>query len=303
MDDYPVPSPSAARVPRNLDEAARQRLASLGYISASATPVVRKDAPRPADMTALLEVIDKASGLFSAGQYAKAIPLLEQIRATDPYNLDATLRLATAHSMLGHDAQAVALFERAAAIAPESPDVRVYLGLHYARAKDWDRALPLLEQAVVAMPDRVAVLEALVEIRGEQGDVTEAIRLQQKIDTLRTPTPADLVRLGELAMEAGQTSTATTAFEGARALQGASFTHDLDLGVLYLVGAALRQGARPRSTACRQPAPTIRWRSSSAPRSACSCASLTPPARIEAARKGADAETRPLIERERLFQR
>jgi choline-sulfatase len=302
MDDYPVPSPSAARVPPNMDEAARQRLASLGYISASATPVVRKDAPRPADMTALLEVIDKASGLFSAGLYAKAIPLLEQVRARDPYNLDATLRLATAHSMLGDDAQAVALFERAAAMAPESPDVRVYLGLHYAREKDWDRALPLLEQAVVAMPDRVAVLEALVEIHGEQGDVTEAIRLQQKIDTLRTPTPADLVRLGELAMEAGQTSTATAAFEGARALQGAGFAHDLDLGVLYL---SAQHFDKARTALDRVASTSPDYPMALFKRAQVSVLLREPdaPARIEAARKGADAETRPLIERERLFQR
>ena len=68
--------------------------------------------------------------------------------AADPSNLDAALRLATAHSSLGHEQKAEELFRRAAAIAPQSQDVRTYLALHYARTKDWPRAVPLLEQVV-----------------------------------------------------------------------------------------------------------------------------------------------------------
>ena len=53
LDDYPVPSPEAARAPAALSAADRQTLASLGYVSATAAPVVRKDAPRPVDMVRL----------------------------------------------------------------------------------------------------------------------------------------------------------------------------------------------------------------------------------------------------------
>jgi len=300
-DDYPVASPASARTPDNLDEAARQRLASLGYISAGAAPVVRKDAPRPADMAGLLDTIDKASGLFTAGLYAQAMPLLEQIRARDPYNLDATLRLATAHSMLGQNGQAVALFEHAASLAPESPDVRVYLGLHYARTKDWGRALPLLEKASAETPDRVAVLEALVDARTEQDDIADAIRLQQKINSLRSPTGDDLVKLGELEMEAGQTSAATAAFEGARALQGQSFTHDLELGVLYL---SAQHFDKARTALDRVPPSSPDYSMALFKRAQVSVLLREPDAtaRIDAAKKGADAETRPLIERENLFK-
>jgi len=301
MDDYPVASPASARTPDNLDEAARQRLASLGYISAGAAPVVRKDAPRPADMAGLLDTIDKASGLFTAGLYAQAMPLLEQIRARDPYNLDATLRLATAHSMLGQNGQAVALFEHAASLAPESPDVRVYLGLHYARTKDWGRALPLLEKASAETPDRVAVLEALVDARTEQDDIADAIRLQQKINSLRSPTGDDLVKLGELEMEAGQTSAATAAFEGARALQGQSFTHDLELGVLYL---SAQHFDKARTALDRVPPSSPDYSMALFKRAQVSVLLREPDAtaRIDAAKKGADAETRPLIDREKLFK-
>ena len=38
----------------NLDPDAMRRLASLGYVGATAAPIVRKDAPRPADMMPVL---------------------------------------------------------------------------------------------------------------------------------------------------------------------------------------------------------------------------------------------------------
>jgi Tfp pilus assembly protein PilF len=130
---------------------------SLGYIGATAPPVVRRDAPRPADMVRLFEIIDKASGLFVRERYADAVPLFERVLAADPDNLDATLRLATSHSWLGHEQQAVNAFERASRIAPQSIDVRTYLALHYARGPEWQRAAPLLEQVIAEVSLRVRV--------------------------------------------------------------------------------------------------------------------------------------------------
>jgi len=60
-------------------------------------------------MTALFGDLERASALFTSGDYIAAIPVLTRILAADPNNLDATLRLATAHSSLGHDALAVGL--------------------------------------------------------------------------------------------------------------------------------------------------------------------------------------------------
>ena len=131
-------------------------------------------------MTSLFDVLDKASGLFAAGEYAAAIPLLAQIRVADPYNLDAILRLATAHSSLGHEAAALEAFRKASELAPRSQDVRTYLALHYARGKDWARASPLLEQVLAESPERVPALEALAVVRERQGRVPEAIDLRRQ---------------------------------------------------------------------------------------------------------------------------
>lgn len=300
-DDYPVPSPDTARAPETLTEEARQSLASLGYVSASAAPAVRKDAPRPADMARLLPLIERASTLFVREQYREVIPLLEQIRREDPFNLDATLRLATAYSALRQDAKAVDMYRKAAEIAPRSPDVRVYLALHYARTEEWARAVPMLERIVAEMPERVPALEALARLREREGRAADALALWDKVHALRDPSAAELARRGALAMQVGDTASAIEAFEGARARQGEAFAHHLELGVLYL---AARRYADARAALDRVPATHPEYPMALFKRAQVSVLLNEPDAsaRIARARQRADATTRELIARERLFQ-
>jgi Tfp pilus assembly protein PilF len=210
------------------------------------------------------------------------------------------LRLATAYSTLGQDAAALEAFKKAAAIAPRSPDVRVYLALHYARGKEWARAAPLLEQVVADEPSRLPALEALAGIREKQGRVAEAIALRRQVHGIKTPTAAELQHLGELAMAAQETPLAIVSFEQARALQPAAFRHDLELGVLYL---AARDYGRARDALDRVPASHPDYPMALFKRAQVSVLLQEPDstARIARARAGADAVTRALIARERLF--
>ncbi|HEY2435191.1 MAG TPA: sulfatase-like hydrolase/transferase [Vicinamibacterales bacterium] len=274
LEDYPIPSPDAAHAPAALDAEAARRIAALGYVAGGAAPVVRKDAPRPADMIALFPVMDRAAALFGAGQYANAIPVLRQILAADPHNLDAVLRLATCYSSLGRDALAVETFRKAAAMAPDSQDVRTYLALHYARTKDWEQAVPLLEQVVKESPDRATAVDALGALKARQGLA---------------------------AMNRGDTPAALAAFEQARQLQGSAFVHDLELGVLAMDARRFDEAraALDRALAKTPGDPMALFK-----RAQVSVLLKEPDssARIAAARQKADATTRALIERERLFR-
>lgn len=301
LRDYPIPSADAARTPDTLDPEAQKALASLGYVSANAAPVVRKDAPRPADMVTLFGPLEHAAALFASGDYARAIPVYTRILATDPYNLDAMLRIASSHSALGRGRDAEAMFERAAKMAPQSPDVKVYLALHYARTPDWTRAVPLLESVMAQFPDRLPVLEALAAVREKQGRLPDAVALWQRVLGLRAATAADLVHLAGLAMDVGDTAAATAAFERARALQGASFRQDLELGVLYLEARRLTDA---RDALDRVPSSHPAYPMALFKRAQVSVLLREPDARarIERARRLADATTRELIARERLFQ-
>jgi tetratricopeptide (TPR) repeat protein len=298
LRDYPVPSLAAAASgePPSVSDEERRKLASLGYVASTSKPLVRADAPRPADMTRLFAVEDEAAALFVRNEYAKAAPLLVRILKEDPHNLDAALRLGTCYSMLGRDADALATYRQAQRIAPHSQDVRQYLGLHYARGPEWQKAVPLLEGVVAEAPDRVAALEGLAAIREKQGRFDDAVALRQRINTLRTPSAAELVHLGELAMRTGNTAAAIDAFERAHA------GHDLELGVLYLDA---RRYDDARNALDRVPPSDPSYPMALFKRAQVSVLLREPdaPARIEAAKAHANPLTRQLIARERLFQR
>jgi arylsulfatase A-like enzyme/tetratricopeptide (TPR) repeat protein len=295
LRDYPIPSPQSAQ-PANLDDEARRKLASLGYVASSVKPVVRADAPRPADMARLYPILDEAAARFVRGDYKKSIPLLEQILKEDPHNLDAALRLATAYSSLGRDDQALAGFKRAEQIAPDSEDVRTYLALHYARGKDWPKAVPMLDRIVRENPQRLPPLEALAVIRERQRRIAEAVQLREKIYAMRAATPAELSRLGEMQMSLGQTAAAIASFEAAHDPR-----HDLELGVLYLAAGRLTDA---RDALDRVPPRDPNYAMALFKRAQVSALlhENDAPSRIEMARQHSTPLTRELIARERLFR-
>jgi tetratricopeptide (TPR) repeat protein len=154
--------------------------------------------------------------------------------------------------------------------------------------------VPLLEQTVAETPDRLPALEALAVVRERQGRLEDAIRLRQKIYGMRTGTPAELARLGEMAMHAGQTNIAIDAFEQVP-------NRDLELGVLYLAAGRLD---RARESLDRVPPSHPGYAMALFKRAQVSVLLREPDqaSRIESARAHADATTRELIARERLFR-
>ncbi len=301
LKEYPIPSMDAQQSAGNLSDEERRKLAALGYVSSVARPVVRADAPRPADMAPMFALLDKASGLFVREEYAQAIPLIAEVLAKDPHNLDAALRLGTAYSALGHSDQALAAYRRAEEIAPNSPDVRTYLALHYARTNEWQKAVPMLERIVSESPDRVPALEALALLRERQGRIDDAVSLRQKVYALRSATGAELTHLGEMQMALGQTNPAIESFERARAQQGPAFAHNLELGVLYLAASRLPD-ARSALDRVTQTDPNYPMALFKRAQVSVLLAEPDAPSRIDAARSHANDMTRELIAHERLFR-
>jgi len=297
--DYPIPTPGAPPG-AELDDEGRRQLASLGYVTSEAAPVIRPDAPKPREMAHVFDDLERASTLFVRQEYAASIPIFERILAADPGNVSTALRIAAAHSALGNHREAMGAFRRAEAIAPDSEDVRHFMALHYLRTNEWERAEPLLERVLAASPERVPAIEGMATVKERQGRLEEALALWQKVARLKDLTPAEWIRLGEVAMGAGRTDEAIAALERARGLQGADFRHDLELGVLYL---AARRPAEARDALDRVPR-THPGRPMALFKRAQVSVLLGEPdraAHIRRAREAADATTAPLIARERLF--
>jgi arylsulfatase A-like enzyme/Tfp pilus assembly protein PilF len=302
LRDYPIPSLDAGRPARGMSDEDRRKLSSLGYVSAGAAPVVRKDAPRPADMTRLFETMEQASDRFVTARYKEAVPLLTRILAADPQNLDAALRLASSYSALGQNDAAMAAFRKAASMAPRSPDVRMYVALHLARGAQWSQAVPMLEQVLVEDPDRLPALSGLALLRVKQNRPADALALWQQVQAQRALTPAELVEVGTLAMSLQRTDVAIEAFEDARARQGGGFRHDLELGVLYLAARKYPESrdALDRRLAVQPNDPMALFK-----RAQVSVLLKEPDSarRIQLARDKADATTRALIGAEKLFKK
>lgn len=298
--EYPLPASGAGAGAAPLDEDARKRLASLGYIAAESTAPARADAPRPADMAPLFADLDAGSREFVQERYQEAIPIFTRVLRRDPGNVIVAVRLAAAHSLLGRDREALQYFKTARAIDPESLDVRHYLALHHLRNGRPAEAAPLFEAVLGAQPDRLAALEGLAEIRERQGRVAEAIALRERAVPLARDPGVHLVKLGELRMAQGDSAAAIRAFERARELLGPGFQHHLELGVLYL---AERRFAEAREELDRVPENHPGYAMALFKRAQVSVLlnEADRAERIRAAWERADSETRPLLRRERLF--
>ena len=117
-----MPSPEAARAPDTLDDEAKRRLASLGYVSAGAAPVVRQGcAASGGHDRPVRRCSTRRPGCSPPASTPQPSRSWSRSGVADPYNLDAMLRLATAHSSLGHEAAALEAFRKASALAPRSP--------------------------------------------------------------------------------------------------------------------------------------------------------------------------------------
>jgi choline-sulfatase len=243
VDTYLTTALSTGTDQAALDEEAQRQLASLGYVDWEGAPPIRADAPNPKDMVHLLDDLDNASKAFVREDYAKAAEIFERVLAEDEGNLMVTVRLAVAHSFLGHETRAMELFKRAVQIQPDSLDLQHYLAMHYFRTRRWELAGPLFEEVLAAMPQRLPALEALARIREGQDRLEEAARLVERCINLKERPFAEWLRLGELEMAMGNTSSAIRAFESAKELQGDEYRHHLELGVLYLAAGRLEEAA------------------------------------------------------------
>ena len=300
LSDYPLPPGDRGGGPALAGEEL-EKLASLGYAGWRWRAPRRDDAPRPRDMTHLFDDLELGSRLFVRGEYRLAIPVFARVLEEDPHNLTVALRLAVAHSGLGHDLEALAWFRRARAIAPGSADVDHYLALHHLRAGRPAEAEPLLERVLAASPDRLPAIEALAGIRERQGRTDEAVRLLERAVALEPRPAANLIRLGDLRMARGETDAAIAAFERTRAIEGDEFPRDLELGVLYLAARRLAEAAE---TLDRVPPDHPGYPMALFKRAQVSVLLGEPDRarRVRLAAERADPTTRELIENEPLFR-
>jgi arylsulfatase A-like enzyme/Flp pilus assembly protein TadD len=121
----PAGAPIAYR--QELDETARERLRSLGYLWAPG-PSRPAPLPDPKDRLSQLSAMDEAMNLYARGEFALSAEKLGEVLAADPGNGTALFHRGNARAANGEFAGAAADFEAVLTQRPRNPEVLVNLG-------------------------------------------------------------------------------------------------------------------------------------------------------------------------------
>ncbi len=284
-----------------LSQAAMDKLASLGYVGSSSLSSIRDDAPSPKDMVDLFHDLDIGSGLFILQDYAAAIPVFTRVLEADPYNFMVALRLAVAYSVTDNEVQAQEYFDRARTINPSSNDLRHYQAMHYLKNEQWDLARPLFESVLAETPDRLPALAGLSQVYTRQGELKLAISQLERIVKIKDSAGLEWTRIGQLRMTLHDTNGAIRAFETARKMLGDQFTYHLELGILYMAARRFSEAASSLDSVSRQH-PAYAMALYKRAQTSVLLRENDREQRVRQAWVQADANTRPLIEAESLFQ-
>lgn len=94
-----------------------------------------------------------AIALLQAGEFQKAVPILETLLSSDPTNVDILFNFGMAESDSGHLGRATDLLKRAVEVDPQRADAWAALGIAHQRNSKSEEALLAMERAVQIDPE------------------------------------------------------------------------------------------------------------------------------------------------------
>jgi choline-sulfatase len=189
-----------------MDAEARERLASLGYLSGSSGAIQRSSRPDPKRLVGVNQQLVHATTLISQGRSAEALAVLTEALAADPEN-PAVLTLAgTLAFNSGKKEQAISQLQSAARLAPSVYDNQWNLAnaLHLSRrlpeaATAYRAALAVRPLSSEARYGLGTVLIAMNDAPGAVETYNEALRLGQRAAKVRAGLGIALAATGDTA--------------------------------------------------------------------------------------------------------
>jgi choline-sulfatase len=144
-------SPGSGAGQTRIDPAVAERLAALGYASGSGGATASRGID-PKDRIATANLLHDAMLAVDEGAFARAIPLLEKVAATDPDIPIAQLNLGVARARQRQHAQAIAPLTRAVALLPGDMRAQYELGAALYETGDLKGAAGRFATVAAAMP-------------------------------------------------------------------------------------------------------------------------------------------------------
>jgi tetratricopeptide (TPR) repeat protein len=241
----------AADAKSPVDPAFAARLASLGNVSGSGNrPPSGVD---PKDKVAVANALHDAVVSVEDGDFAKALPLLEKVAATEPDIWVAQLNLGVARARQRQYARALAPLRKAIALQPDVMITRYELGVALYETGDLKSAADELGIVASKMPKWADVRYSLGSVYARIDRVPDAMReLQAAIDLEPRHFRANLL-LGRILALSGRADTAIAHLRTAVDVQPASAeAHE------FLADAYEKTGDRAAAAVERQRAEQIR---------------------------------------------
>jgi arylsulfatase A-like enzyme/tetratricopeptide (TPR) repeat protein len=221
------------QVPGVIDEASRQRLASLGYIGGRA-PADRGRAPaNPKDKIGLANLIKEAEADLVAGRLEAAAEKTGAVIGSDPDTLAAYNILGNVHLKKGEPAKALGAYQQA---LTKNPDYQpalfnvaaAYYKLHQPRAAAaaWQHLLEL-------DPRDTDVLLRLGQVAAETGDREKATALFDQVLSVKPESAEAEEGLGTVALSNGDLQSAETHLTRAAGMNPTLVDVHYNLGMVF----------------------------------------------------------------------
>jgi len=172
-----------------LDEEARRRLESLGYVGVVEGDAIEFDDTRedPKDVIRFHTAVQRAAELRWDGEYDEIVRILRRVVEERPDTLVAHVLLADALGQLGRYQEAVEHFTAAIRLDPDDPIQYAQRGAAYEALGDEDRALADYTEALRRTPIDPRIYFRRARLLANRGDVAAAVADLEKVKEMCGP--------------------------------------------------------------------------------------------------------------------
>jgi protein O-GlcNAc transferase len=191
---------------------------------------------------AIEQLLETATELHRAGNFAAARGLYRQVLARDPAHTLALYRGGLLELQDGHPDTALALVEQAVAAVADEPRYQFVLGQSLQALRRWDRAIDAYELALKLQPDFLDAWNNVGICRQLRGQLPQAAMAYRQALLLESRNAGVMANLGTVLREMGELTEAVELLGAAAELEPAVASHRLNLGIAYW-----NQGDFPRA--------------------------------------------------------
>jgi arylsulfatase A-like enzyme/Flp pilus assembly protein TadD len=204
--------------PSPLDDEAKAKLASLGYIAPPALVAGSGPRPDPRAMAPLFLQFEKATWATNANRLDEAIANLKTVVAADPHNPVFRATLAKALRQKGDLASAIPLYQEAVAIAPADPEAWYNLAVALQEAGRGKEGAIAIREAIRRDPNRPESHNALGIALSNDGDLRGAEDEFTRATAIDPNDARAFNNLGNVYRATGRIDAASTAYQRALGL-------------------------------------------------------------------------------------